>query len=194
MRNSWKEYLFTPTLPMELSVQCTLGRVRSFIPCTRNPDTMIVTDILSPTVLDVNRQTYKQLKLALSLNLRRQIFVAVCDDLPLRNRLAKGLAADLKADAGRGETQENRGGTTGQSEYPRLVSLELNLQDPNPIAQIEAWISRHPLPNRRSPLPVFQVLGLEKLTKASPTVQWSFLADLDASEGRLSDPGDRLFS
>ncbi|MGL5193419.1 MAG: tetratricopeptide repeat protein, partial [Chroococcales cyanobacterium] len=46
----------------------------------------------------------------------------------------------------------------------------------------------------RSPLPVFQVLGLEKLTKASPTVQWSFLADLDASEGRLSDPGDRLFS
>jgi hypothetical protein len=41
---------------------------------------------------------------------------------------------------------------------------------------------------------VFQVLGLEKLTKASPTVQWSFLAELEASEGRLSDPGDRLFS
>ena len=155
---------------------------------------MIVTDILPLTVLDVNRQTYKQLKLALSLNLRRQIFVAVCDDLPLRNRLAKGLAADLKADAGNGELQENRGWTTGKSEYPRLVSLELNLQDPNPVAQIEHWITRHPLPNPRSPFPVFQVLGLEKLTKASPTVQWSFLADLDASEGRLSDPGDRLFS
>ncbi|MCT7965308.1 tetratricopeptide repeat protein [Laspinema sp. D1] len=164
------------------------------MPCTRDPDTMIVTDILPLTVLDVNRQTYKQLKLALSLNLRRQVFVAVCDDLPLRNRLAKGLAADLKADCESGEVPENGGGKTRQSEYPRLVSLELNLQDPNPVAQIEAWITRHPLPDPRSPLPVFQVLGLEKLTKATPTVQWSFLADLEASEARLSDPGDRLFS
>jgi len=181
-------------LPRELSVKCTLGRVRTFIPWTRDPDTMIVTDILPQTVLDVNRQTYKQLKLALSLNLRRQIFVAVCDDLPFRNRLAKGLAVELKADCESGETLENGGGKTGKSVYPRLVSLELNLQDPNLIAQIEGWITRHPLPDPRSPLPVFQVLGLEKLTKATAAVQWSFLADLEASEGRLSDAGDRLFS
>ncbi len=155
---------------------------------------MIVTDILPLTVLDVNRQTYKQLKLALSLNLRHQIFVAVCDDLPVRNRLARSLAAELTAGCGSGEVPENGDGKTRTSNYPRLVSLELNLQDPNPIAQIEGWITRHTRSDLRSPLPVFQIVGLEKLTKATPAVQWSFLAELDASERRLSDAGDRLFS
>jgi hypothetical protein len=56
---------------------------------------MIVTDTASHKVSSWNRQTYQRLKLALSLGLRRQLFVAVCDDLSLRNRLAGKLHAEL---------------------------------------------------------------------------------------------------
>jgi tetratricopeptide (TPR) repeat protein len=42
-----------------------------------------------------NQQTYLRLKLALGLGFRRQIFLAVCDDVGLRNQLAQSLTADL---------------------------------------------------------------------------------------------------
>jgi hypothetical protein len=42
-----------------------------------------------------NQTAYLRLKLALSLSLRRQIFLAVCDDLALRNRIAARLYAEL---------------------------------------------------------------------------------------------------
>ena len=42
-----------------------------------------------------NHKAYLRLKLAFSLGLRRQIFLAVCDDLALRNRLAARLYAEL---------------------------------------------------------------------------------------------------
>jgi hypothetical protein len=54
-----------------------------------------VTDRPAQQLLGLNQSTYDRLKTALSLDLRRQIFIAVCDDLPLRDRLAIQLQTEL---------------------------------------------------------------------------------------------------
>ena len=47
------------------------------------------------TFLGHNQATYQDLRLALQLNLRRQLLLAVCDDPTLQLQLAQRLAADL---------------------------------------------------------------------------------------------------
>lgn len=131
---------------------------------------MIVTDATSHKVSSWNRQTYQRLKLALSLNLRRQIFVAVCDDLSLRNRLASQLHHEL-------EISSDRESFPSQS-YPKLVSLNLNLSDPNPFAQMIQWLSQYPPSRRITIAPGFQILGIERLTRQPPTIQRLFLKNL----------------
>ncbi len=136
---------------------------------------MIVTDTASPKVSSWNRQTYQRLKLALTLGLRRQLFVAVCDDLSLRNRLAGKLHAEL------GITEEK--GATQAQDYPKLVTLTLNAKDPNPLAQIAQWFSQ----NSSSQLaPGFQILGVEQLTRQPPASQRLFLRRLQVIERNLS--------
>lgn len=44
-----------------------------------------------------NQELYQRLRLSLGLGLRRQVFLVVCDDLPLRDRLAGRLAQELPA-------------------------------------------------------------------------------------------------
>lgn len=142
-------------------------------------------DTSSQPIFGLNHQTYLRLKLALSLNLRRQIFLAVCDDLPLRDRLANHLQQDLlhpRPDS-RHPHRENADLT-----YPRLVGLNLSLDSPNPVVQIAQWLSSNPLPRsgkRRLPLPAFQFLGIEHLTRQSATVQRQFLAHLQDIERSL---------
>ena len=131
---------------------------------------MIVTDATSHKVSSWNRQTYQRLKLALSLNLRRQIFVAVCDDLSLRNRLASQLHHEL-------EISSDRESFPSQS-YPKLVSLNLNLSDPNPFAQMIQWLSQYPPSRRITIAPGFQILGIERLTRQPPNIQRLFLKNL----------------
>ncbi|EDX74490.1 hypothetical protein MC7420_4014 [Coleofasciculus chthonoplastes PCC 7420] len=138
---------------------------------------MTVTDTVAHKISSWNRQIYKRLKLALSLGLRRQIFVAICDDLSLRNRLAGKLHGEL--------------GTTSAIAPPKgsgstnLVSLNINVNDPHPFAQIAAWLAQ----NRHSPIatspPCFQLLGVERLTRQSPTVQQLFLRRLQSIERYL---------
>lgn len=145
--------------------------------CTPTATSMIVTDATSHKVSSWNRQTYQRLKLALSLNLRRQIFVAVCDDLSLRNRLASQLHHEL-------EISSDRKSFPNQS-YPKLVSLNLNLSDPNPFAQMVQWLSQNP-PSRRSHIAHgFQILGIERLTRRPPTIQRLFLKHLRKIERYL---------
>lgn len=125
-----------------------------------------VAEIPFRRVLGLNQQTYQRLKVALGLQLRRQVFVAVCDDLVLRDRLAAQLQADLAA----GEPSM------------RLVTLRLNVNQPNPIAQMNDWIAQT---NER---PTFQLLGIEQLTRQSASVQRQFLTHLqtfDRAFGRL---------
>jgi tetratricopeptide (TPR) repeat protein len=138
---------------------------------------MIVTDATSHKVSSWNRQTYQRLKLALSLNLRRQVFVAVCDDLSLRNRLASQLHHEL-------EISSDRESFSSQS-YPKLVSLNLNLSDPNPFAQIIQWLSQNPPSRRITIAPGFQILGIERLTRQPPTIQRLFLKHLRKIERHL---------
>jgi hypothetical protein len=114
---------------------------------------MTATDTASHKVSSWNRQTYQRLKLALSLGLRRQIFVAVCDDLSLRNRLAGQLHAELGATSAKAP-RDAQG-------YPKLVSLNLNLSDPNPLAQIAQWLAQNQQSRSPTPVPGFQFLGVE---------------------------------
>lgn len=139
---------------------------------------MIVTDTASQKVSSWNRQTYQRLKLALTLGLRRQLFVAVCDDLSLRNRLAGKLHAEL------GVTEAKE--ATEALDYPKLVSLNLNLREPNPFGQITQWLAQNRQTRTPAPIPGFQILGVERLTRQSPTAQRLFLRRLQAIEPNLS--------
>ena len=56
---------------------------------------MIAIQPKSRQILGVNQQAYKALKAAMSLNLRRQLLVAVCDNVILQNQLATQLENDL---------------------------------------------------------------------------------------------------
>ncbi|MBD2092051.1 tetratricopeptide repeat protein [Microcoleus sp. FACHB-1515] len=115
-----------------------------------------VAEIPFRRVLGLNQQTYQRLKLALGLQLRRQVFVAVCDDLVLRDRLAAQLQTDLAA-----------------GEPPmRLVTLRLNATQANPIAQMSDWIEQ------AREQPTFQIVGVEQLTRQPAAVQRQFLTNL----------------
>lgn len=157
-----------------------------------SPHNISVTSIATPTVTppkatDSNQQIYERLKLALSLNLRRQIFVAVCDDMPLRNHLAANLEAELSCAPPAPAAED--GAQSKQPDCPQLVTLQLNSRHPNPIAQIAEWLAEHSKP-RNADLPPtgFQILGVEHLTRQRPALQWSFLSylrDIDRSLSAL---------
>lgn len=136
--------------------------------------------IPSQKVSSSNKQIYQRLKQAIDLNLRRQIFIAACDDLCLRDCLAARLQAELAASPD--------SIPRSPIDYPRFVSLELDLSDPNPWDSIAAWLTQHPPPRNGgsySRLPGFQILGAEHLTRHSPAVQWSFLSYLRDIEANL---------
>ncbi|MEA5551750.1 tetratricopeptide repeat protein [Anabaena cylindrica UHCC 0172] len=156
---------------------------------------MSVNETLPTDIFAWNRQVYQRLKFALSIGLRRQIFFAVCDDLHLRNQVATRLHSTLAYPVGQVLYQptETRGISTPA--YPRLVTLRLNLNDPNPIAQINQWLANYPppivgeskdTPGRPLPIPAFQIVGVELLTKQSVAVQRLFLHYLRLSEQYFS--------
>jgi hypothetical protein len=137
--------------------------------------------IPSPKVSSSNKLIYQRLKQAIDLNLRRQIFIAACDDLCLRDCLAARLQTELA-------TESPDSDPRSPIDYPRFVSLELDLSDPNPWGSIAAWLLQHPPPQNRgsySRLPGFQILGAEHLTRHSAAVQWSFLSYLRDIEAHL---------
>ena len=143
-----------------------------------------------------NRQVYHRLKLALSLGLRRQLFLAVCDDLQLRNQVAARLHSTLAYPVGQVLYQPQDGQeASSTSAYPRLVTLRLNLNEPNPISQINQWLANYPPPivgaskdnpGRPLPVPTFQIVGVEQLTKQPVAVQRLFLHHLRLTEESLS--------
>ncbi|WP_445248923.1 hypothetical protein [Microcoleus sp. OTE_8_concoct_300] len=137
--------------------------------------------IPSPKVSSSNKLIYQRLKQAIDLNLRRQIFIAACDDLCLRDCLAARLQTELATESADSDPRS-------PIDYPRFVSLELDLSDPNPWGSIAAWLIQHPPPQNRgsySRLPGFQIIGAEHLTRHSAAVQWSFLSYLRDIEANL---------
>ncbi len=150
-----------------------------------------------------NRQVYHRLKLALGLGLRRQIFIAVCDDLNLRNQVAARLHSTLAYPVGQVLYQpSNTQSEASTPAYPRLVTLRLNLNDPNPIAQINQWLTNYPppvvsgskdLPGKALPIPSFQMVGTEQLTRQPVAIQRLFLHYLRLTEQHLSSQKDSRF-
>ncbi|MGB3495894.1 MAG: hypothetical protein WBA57_24405, partial [Elainellaceae cyanobacterium] len=139
---------------------------------------------ISHTVIDFNQQSYQRLKSALALNLRRQVFIGICDDLQLRDRLVQRLEEELSgtgtgSGVGRGRYQP----------YPYLVSLQLSLDNPDPIAQISQWLEHNPPPeqqHRHAPMPAFQLVGVEQLSRHEASLQWLFLNHLRGIERSMS--------
>lgn len=149
-----------------------------------------------------NRQVYHRLKLALSLGLRRQLLLAVCDDLHLRNQIAARLHSTLAYPVGQVLYQPANAQDISTPAYPRLVTLRLNLSDPNPITQINQWLANYPPPivgaskdnpGRPLPVPVFQMVGVEQLTKQPVAIQRLFLHYLRLIEQYLSTPESGKF-
>ncbi|MEH2076019.1 MAG: tetratricopeptide repeat protein [Nostoc sp.] len=142
-----------------------------------------------------NRQVYHRLKLALSLGLRRQLFLAVCDNLHLRNQVAARLHSTLAYPVGQVLYRSSNAQENSTPAYPRLVTLRLNLNDPNPIVQINQWLANYPppiigaskdTPGRPFPVPAFQIVGVEHLTKQPVATQRLFLHYLRLSEQYFS--------
>ncbi|MEH2048552.1 tetratricopeptide repeat protein [Nostoc sp.] len=142
-----------------------------------------------------NRQVYHRLKLALSLGLRRQLFLAICDNLHLRNQVAARLHSTLAYPVGQVLYQSSNAQENSTPAYPRLVTLRLNLNDPNPIIQINQWLANYPPPmvgaskdslGRHFPVPAFQIVGVEHLTKQPVATQRLFLHYLRLSEQYFS--------
>ncbi|HHP7243776.1 MAG TPA: hypothetical protein ACFE0H_03735, partial [Elainellaceae cyanobacterium] len=135
--------------------------------------------------LGQNQETYFRLKASLGLNLRRQIFVAVCDNLILRDRLVRQLQIDLSEAS---QSSYPSSDTRQSVRYPRLVSLSLDIHNPNPIIQISQWLAKYPPPqqgNIRLPMPAFQILGIEQLSRQPASTQWLFLTYLQSIERSL---------
>ncbi|MFN6465195.1 MAG: tetratricopeptide repeat protein [Nostoc sp. DedVER02] len=152
---------------------------------------MSVNDTTHKNNSNWNRQVYHRLKLALSLGLRRQLFLAVCDDLHLRNQVAARLHSTLAYPVGQVLYQQSNAQENSTPAYPRLVTLRLNLNDPNPIVQINQWLANYPpptvggskdTPGRPFPVPAFQIVGVEHLTKQPVATQRLFLHYLRLSE------------
>ena len=124
-----------------------------------------------------NRQTYLRLRLALGLGLRRQIFVAACDDLALRQQLCQWLVSDLSR-APIPELQQIAGDRPSvPTAAIRLVTLTLHPEQPDLHKQLMDWLihrkGRVSLANV-----AFQIVGVESLTRQSAHVQRQFLNSL----------------
>jgi tetratricopeptide (TPR) repeat protein len=161
---------------------------------------------VSLSAVGLNQEIYQRLKLTLSLNLRRQIFIAVCDDLNLRDRLAAQLQTEInltKINPAKVSSTEilqidrqelnqridlSRQNGSSEDPYPQLVSLQLELDDPNPLLHIAQWLTQSPPPfvqGQREPMPAFQILGVEHLTRQDPAIQRLFFTHLQTIERNL---------
>lgn len=127
------------------------------------------------TFLGHNQAIYQDLRLALQLNLRRQLLLAICDDVTLQGQLAQRLEADLN-------TTTLEGGPlppTRPNPCSPMVTLHLNVDNPDPVRQVLLWLKQHRLLKASAQtIPAFQIVGIEYLTGRSPTLQNKFLASL----------------
>ena len=139
---------------------------------------MAMTNNCSVLVSQTHQRIYDRLQQALALQLRRQVFLGVCDNLNLRNHLALQLRTDFLS-----KHQEN---IIPQSPISSgLISVKLDLSDPNPFQAIIQWYAQNKSNESHPDIIGFQILGVEHLTRQPPAVQWSFLRYLRTLENHL---------
>lgn len=132
---------------------------------------MVVTQLTSRKILGINQRTYQRLKVALTLNLRRQLLIAVCDNTVLQNQLA----TQLELDIAQAKTAGKRAEDALQSRPTRLAQLSLEAEHPDLIKQVINWLQPQP----QGETPSLQVLGIEQMTRQSLMLQHHFFQSLD---------------
>jgi tetratricopeptide (TPR) repeat protein len=131
-----------------------------------------------------NQQTFLRLRMALGMGLRRQVLIAVCDDVALRNALAEKLSNDLpklyspNEDHGAlGGFMELELGLSARLRTPkpqdRFLSLTLQPSDPKLLGQVFHQLQHESLLG-------VQILGLEQLTRQPVHIQRAFLNHIRA--------------
>ncbi len=128
-----------------------------------------------------NQQAFVRLRLALGLNLRRQLLIAVCDDLALRNAMAEKLAQDLPRLHDLSSFIPLELGSGGRSTHPitaadQLLTLTLHPKDATTIGQVVQQLKHDP----QRPKFGVQLLGIEQLTRQPVHIQRAFLNHLRA--------------
>jgi tetratricopeptide (TPR) repeat protein len=142
----------------------------------------------SQTYLGHNQETYQELRLALQLNLRRQLLIAVCDDAALQDQLAQRLEANFSPLP---ETVPLA--PEVRARQLTLVTLRLSSDRPDLVREVLLWLKQQRrLQSSLPTTPVFQIVGIDQLTRQSPTVQNRFLASLIRVDALLTQLDCRL--
>ncbi|HZG37907.1 MAG TPA: tetratricopeptide repeat protein, partial [Nodosilinea sp.] len=142
----------------------------------------------SQTYLGHNQEVYQELRLALQLNLRRQLLIAVCDDVALQEQLAQRLESNFSPLP---ETVPLA--PEVRTRQLILVTLRLSGDRPDLVREVLVWLKQQRrLPDKLPTTPVFQIVGIDQLTRQSPTVQNRFLASLIQVDALLTQLDCRL--
>lgn len=118
-----------------------------------------------PPELYRNQQSYQQLAQSLSLGLRRQIWIAVCDNRYWRDRLLERLTAQYPQ-------------TTAEPNALIVVTLDGENPELNPLLAISRWLKEHHQQVNPHYPPTFALVGIEHLTLQSSQQQRRFLKNL----------------
>ncbi len=125
-----------------------------------------------------NQQAFLRLRLALGLNLRRQLIIAVCDDLAMRNAMAEKLAHDLPRLHDLNSFVAFELGISGRLTPPtsieQLLTLTLHPTEPTILGPFFQELRRDP----QRPKFGVQILGVEQLTRQPVHIQRAFLNHL----------------
>jgi tetratricopeptide (TPR) repeat protein len=131
-----------------------------------------------------NQQTFLRLRMTLGMGLRRQVLIAVCDDVALRNALAEKLSNDLpklynlsEGDGSLNGFMDLELGLSARLKTPkpqdRFLSLTLQPTDPKLLGQVFHQLQHEPVLG-------VQILGLEQLTRQPVHIQRAFLNHIRA--------------
>ena len=142
----------------------------------------------SQTYLGHNQAAYQELRLALQLNLRRQLLLAVCDDAALQAQLTQRLETNFSP-----LPETVPVAPDVRSRQLTLVTLTLSGDRPDLVREVLLWLKQQRRQQGSLPAtPIFQIVGIDQLTRQSPTVQNRFLASLLRVDALLTQLDCRL--
>ena len=154
---------------------------------------MIAVQPKSRQILGINQQAYQALRSALSLNLRRQLFIAVCDSVVLQEQLATQLENDILFNSrptlnhfepDSAEAHEGIG-IPHPAAGTRVVldRLAFEPEDAHLPRQVFRWIQQ--AQQHEVSLSQLQILGVEQMTRQPAIVQNHFLRSLEKIDALL---------
>ncbi|MEL7495783.1 MAG: hypothetical protein AAGJ95_17725, partial [Cyanobacteria bacterium J06554_11] len=149
---------------------------------------MIAIQPKSRQILGVNQQAYQALKASLSLSLRRQLLIAVCDSVTLQEQLATQLETDLARSKWTAISFDS--GSQGHDAIA-LERLQFDPEDGHLPRQVAHWVRQSTLAGGLAggptggQMPQLQMLGVERMTHQPALSQSQFLRSLEKIEALL---------